>query len=1575
MGALLELLNVRKTLIFISAITAILVFLATQETASATVPMPSLNFDLARNQNNPRGLWGDGNTLWIVENDGAGNEQVIGTFNLNNGARRGPGEFHLTNHNIVMQGIWSDGSTMWIADWDDKKLYAYLLNKKKLNNTERIPEKDISLAGSNDHPRGVWGTFGRIFVVDKDDTKVYAYSTNDGSRLTEEEFDLDAANGNPWGIWGSETWVWISDIDDNMLYVYERNPNSSEHGERKLAFEIRLPQGNDDPRGIWSDGQTMWVADDQDDAIYAMHFRNFRHTSDELDINQVDTPTGLWTDGRTMWVADAGRSDYGKLFAYNLNNGNRRPGKDVQLADFNLEPLSMWSDGTNVWALEDSTGNDFLYAYAMEPASDEVGQLVPYKSIFLDSDNSDPRGTWSNGDTIWVSDSGDDKLYAYDLDDRSRDSGLEFDLHSDNDDPGEIWSDGEIVWVMDAEDKGAYAYELATGTRLEHKDFLTAPDNDNPTGGLTGHELRLWVADSDDEMLYAYGRLNASPTFTETSASFKIHRTVSAGDYVGTVPEAVDPDGESVTYMLTSGGLGVFQHNSQTGEIFLRDDFTGFSGGEEYTLTVAVTDGQSPLDGLSSDADDAINVTITVIQNADAEFTTEDAAVFTVSENLAEEAVIAQLETTDLDGDTLSYEMTPATGHPFQLDGEQIELASGESLDYEGTDSYGLTLRVRDGKDEDGNADLSWDDEITVTIDVTNVDEAGAITLDSAHPQVNTEIGATLTDPDGVDFSNGNQVSWVVERSSDASDWSQVSQTNTSSASYGYTPVTADTDMYLRFTATYRDGYDTVNAKSVEFETANKVLSEPPTNRPPTFDEDAPGSLSIIEDTAPGTNIGLPIPATDPESDTLTFDIVVTSVNLLDITPGGQLSLKADAVLNYEGLREFYVWIRVRDSKDPYGVADTQWDATHQVKVLVTNADEAGWVTLSSENPEVGAQLAARVLDLDRLVRNVTWQWQTAASAESTSWTNISDATSGTYTPVPGDTGKFLRAMANYDDGEGTGKEASGTSANAVVRPDNAPPTFDEGTSAVRSINENSEAGTRVGAVVAATDPDDDDALTYSLASGMDSGLFSIDSTTGRLEVDTGAVLDFETDAELEVELQVSDGKAADHSQDDSVDATMTLTINLLNVDEPGSVTLSLTEPEVGVSITATLTDPDGAVSDTAWQWEESEDGVNDWTAIAEATMEDYAPATGDAGKYLRAVVEYTDGEGSGKSANGMTASAVDSPPADTSLASLTLGNLSFSFSSSTLEYSLTAPAGTEGITVTSTPTASSGVTVEISPADSEPGTDGHQVELQDETRITITVSENQGRGSTTYTIQITREDSEQQDPQQQDPLQQDPPQQDPPQQDPPQQDPPQQDPPAELSQEENCRNDEREGLIAHCGIYPFAMVRVEFDGSYTIDWSEWDSDHPDVTGYSVLIGQFMYRMYKDENGSIHNHDRLSQIYESCEFVGGKWDCQGSLAFIDDWVDWDGNPTEVLEFATNEDLTEWSYAMEEPGRHAAERTFYQWSGDATDPDNEPEAIVLQTQKFEMDLYHIHIYEGNNQVGKETIMVHGADGFD
>ena len=1531
-------IRLAKTLLFIPAIAAILFLLFTQQPADATVPNPGREIEISSSFTDTRGVWSDGSTMWVASND----EDQILAYYLANGNRRSNKDIELASYNSKPTGIWSDGTIMWVADWDNTKLYAYLLSNGNL-----VGDRDISLAGSNDHPRGVWGFGTTIFVVDSDDTYVYAYSTTDGSRLNNEEFNLYGDNDHAWGIWGEGTTVWIGDVTDGMLYVYERNPNSPSHGDHKPTFDIRLPLGNDDPTGIWSDGQTMWVADDEDDKIYAMHYRDFRHTGDEKDIWQVNTPTGIWTDGSIVWVADAGRSDYGELVAFDLSDGRRRWGKDVQLQASHLEPLSMWSDGTTVWVVGDGATNDFLYAYAMDPEPSEEGLLVPYESITLHSNNADPVGTWSDGETIWVSDSGGDKLYAYDLSDKSRQSSQDIGLVNTNDDPGGIWSDGQTVWVMDAGDKHAYAYDLSSGGRREARESSTVPENDHPTGGLTGHELRFWVADSDDEMLYAYGGVNTSPTFTETSASLKIHRTVGTGDKVGTIPQVTDPDGDTITYLLASGGLGVFRLDSQTGDLFVRDDATAFSGGEEYTLTVSVTDGKSWLDGLSSEADDTIHVTINVTRNADPEFTTADGTVFSVAEDATHDTVIARLGITDLDGDSIFYQITSDSRKGFWFYQGELKLLYNETLDYETMSSFVVNMRARDNKNDPGGRDFTWDDELEITIQVTNLDEAGELVLNSAHPQVGVKMVATLTDPNEVDFSNGNQVSWTVERSADSIAWTQVSVTNSSSTNYEYTPVTADADMYLRFTATYKDGFDTVNAASLETETDKKVLADPPTNKPPTFDADTPQALSVREDAALGSNVGSPISATDPESDTLTFKLAPSTTDLLDITSDGQLFVKYDSAINYEERTTLFALVWVRDSKDHQGVADTEWDTNHLVRINVANADEAGSVILSPEYPEVGVTFTARLQDPDRVLRNVTWQWQTADSAEATTWTDIADATLDSYLPVMADSGKYLRAKTSYNDGEGAGKEATGTSTTAVGGSENEAPEFNEGSSATRTISENAPPGTSVGAVVAATDPEND-ALFYSLALGTDADKFSIDSTTGRLEVASGALLDYETNPSLEITLQVTDGRAADHSQDDSVDATIVLTISLENIDEPGTVNLSMGEPEVGNSITATLTDPD-VVNSSDWHWEKSQDGENGWISIQGGDTDEYVPASSDVGMYLRAMVDYTDGEGAGKSADGKTADTVKSPPVDTSLASLKLGNLTLTFSSSTFHYIVTAPDGKKRVKVTATPTAGSGVSVEITPGDSMPYRRGHQVELaEEETEIIVTVRDDYGSGSTTYIALVTKESEQRQDP-------------------------PQRDPPSEDSVAEKCRNDLRDGLIANCQVGRFAVLRVELDGGFTIDWSKWDEDHPDVTGYDIAFNELLYKMYFDGNGRVSDVD-ASNVYESCDFMNSAWNCVGRVG-SNHFEDWDGNPTEVQELASNEDRTEWISSLDKPGVHVFNNDFVRWSGDATDPNNEPTDVSYQVKVFEMDLYYFFMYEGGQTSGGETIVVTGANGFD
>ena len=108
---------------------------------------------------------------------------------------------------------------------------------------------------------------------------------------------------------------------------------------------------------------------------------------------------------------------------------------------------------------------------------------------------------------------------------------------------------------------------------------------------------------------------------------------------------------------------------------------------------------------------------------------------------------------TDADlGDTLTYSLASSGDdhESFNVDANgQITVASGKTMDYETRPSYSVTLSVHDGRDPYGNADTTIDDTIDVTITVTNLEEAGEITLSWDQPQVDSEITAELEDPNG----------------------------------------------------------------------------------------------------------------------------------------------------------------------------------------------------------------------------------------------------------------------------------------------------------------------------------------------------------------------------------------------------------------------------------------------------------------------------------------------------------------------------------------------------------------------------------------------------------------------------------------------------------------------------------------------------------------------------------------------------------------------------------------------------------------------------------------------------------
>ena len=90
--------------------------------------------------------------------------------------------------------------------------------------------------------------------------------------------------------------------------------------------------------------------------------------------------------------------------------------------------------------------------------------------------------------------------------------------------------------------------------------------------------------------------------------------------------------------------------------------------------------------------------------------------------------------------------------------------------------------------------------------------------------------------------------------------------------------------------------------------------------------------------------------------------------------------------------------------------------------------------------PQVGVGVAAEIQDrkfTDRSfrVKNATWQWQRGETRDGT-FTDIPAEQGGTsrvYVPAAADLGKWLKALASYENAFGPGKSVSGVSDNAVL--------------------------------------------------------------------------------------------------------------------------------------------------------------------------------------------------------------------------------------------------------------------------------------------------------------------------------------------------------------------------------------------------------------------------------------------------------------------------------------------------------------------------------------------------------------
>ena len=222
----------------------------------------------------------------------------------------------------------------------------------------------------------------------------------------------------------------------------------------------------------------------------------------------------------------------------------------------------------------------------------------------------------------------------------------------------------------------------------------------------------------------------------------------------------------------------------------------------------------------------------------------------------------------DQDGDSITWSLGGPDADLFSIDDGVLSFPEPPDYEYpqsagaggpaEGRNVYRVTVRASGGRHD-------------VTVTVTDVDEAGAVSISRLQPQVSRPLSASLLDVD--DRVTGERWQWA--RSADRATWTDIAGATSPNRS----PAEADEGMYLRATVTYSDKFGA--GKSASSVSANRVEARTLSNAAPRFvdrhgDDVTTVRWSVSENTAVGRNVGRRVSATDADEDILFYELLYT---------------------------------------------------------------------------------------------------------------------------------------------------------------------------------------------------------------------------------------------------------------------------------------------------------------------------------------------------------------------------------------------------------------------------------------------------------------------------------------------------------------------------------------------------------------------------------------------------------------------------------------------------------------------------------------------------------------------------
>ena len=306
------------------------------------------------------------------------------------------------------------------------------------------------------------------------------------------------------------------------------------------------------------------------------------------------------------------------------------------------------------------------------------------------------------------------------------------------------------------------------------------------------------------------------------------------GDNVGDPVEANDANNDRLTYSLeadntpadaleadnTPADADVFQIDRMTGQVTVGLGKTVHPMSDTGEMAIAASGVVvSDLDGfmVTIKATDPSGKSATVVMTITVDGV-DEAPVFTAGKTSHEYAentpanmvtVLYTFVAYDPENHNVTYTLSG------EDDGKLTIASSGGVLTFDtqalpdfevpgsadGDNVYEVTVKAASTGVATGATEKST--TVDVTVEVTNVDEPGMVSLSASQPRIGIEIRAdTPVDPDG----GVTGVTWQWERADDAAFGGGGNVTKIKDATNaGYTPVDADNSKFLRVTATYTD--------------------------------------------------------------------------------------------------------------------------------------------------------------------------------------------------------------------------------------------------------------------------------------------------------------------------------------------------------------------------------------------------------------------------------------------------------------------------------------------------------------------------------------------------------------------------------------------------------------------------------------------------------------------------------------------------------------------------------------------------------------------------------------------------